>query len=215
MLVGIAGGHGKVALRLARALREQGDDVRSLIRRAEHADDVREAGGEPVVCDLEAVDPGAVAEAIAGADAVVFAAGAGPGSGPERKETVDYDGAVKLMDAAKRAGISRYVIVSSVGADPDAPGDDTFAVYLRAKGKADAALASSGLDYTIVRPGRLTDHPGTGRVRIGRDGEIPREDVAAVLAAVLHEPGTAGLTFDLVGGDVPIDDAVAALVESG
>jgi uncharacterized protein YbjT (DUF2867 family) len=212
MLVVIAGGHGKVALHLAGVLRERGDDVRSLIRRPEHADDVREAGGEPVVCDLEAVDADAVAEAIAGADAVVFAAGAGPGSGPERKETVDYGGAVKLIDAAERAGISRYVIVSSVGADADASGDDTFAVYLRAKGRADAALASSGLDYTIVRPGHLTDDSGTGRVRIGRDGEIPREDVSAMLAAVLHEPRTAGLTFELVGGDVPIDDAVAALV---
>ena len=166
MLVAIAGGHGKVALRLARVLRERGDDVRSLIRRPEHADDVREAGGEPVLCDLEAVGEDEVAAAIEGADAVVFAAGAGPGSGPERKETVDYGGAVKLIDAAKRAGISRYVIVSSVGADPNASGDDTFAVYLRAKGKADAALAASGLDYTIVRPGRLTDDPGTGRIRM-------------------------------------------------
>jgi len=213
MLVAIAGGHGKVALRLARVLRERGDDARSLIRRPEHADDVREAGGEPVLCDLEAVGEDEVAAAIEGADAVVFAAGAGPGSGPERKETVDYGGAVKLIDAAKRAGISRYVIVSSVGADPNASGDDTFAIYLRAKGKADAALAASGLDYTIVRPGRLTDGPGVGRIRIGRDGEIPREDVAATLAAVLHEPRTAGLTFELVGGDDPVEEAVAALLD--
>ena len=202
-----------MALRLARVLRERGDDARSLIRRPEHADDVREAGGEPVLCDLEAVGEDEVAAAIEGADAVVFAAGAGPGSGPERKETVDYGGAVKLIDAAKRAGISRYVIVSSVGADPDASGDDTFAIYLRAKGKADAALAASGLDYTIVRPGRLTDGPGVGRIRIGRDGEIPREDVAATLAAVLHEPRTAGLTFELVGGDDPVEEAVAALLD--
>jgi uncharacterized protein YbjT (DUF2867 family) len=210
--VAIAGGHGKVALRLARVLRERGDAARSLIRRPEHGDDVREAGGEPVLCDLEAAGEDEVAAAIEGADAVVFAAGAGPGSGPERKETVDYGGAVKLIDAAKRAGISRYVIVSSVGADANASGDDTFAVYLRAKGKADAALAASGLDYTIVRPGRLTDDPGAGRIRIGRDGEIPREDVAATLAAVLHEPRTAGLTFELVGGDDPVEEAVAALV---
>ena len=201
-----------MALRLARVLRERGDDARSLIRRPEHGDDVREAGGEPVLCDLEAAGEDEVAAAIEGADAVVFAAGAGPGSGPERKETVDYGGAVKLIDAAKRAGISRYVIVSSVGADANASGDDTFAVYLRAKGKADAALAASGLDYTIVRPGRLTDGPGAGRIRIGRDGEIPREDVAATLAAVLHEPRTAGLTFELVGGDDPVEEAVAALV---
>ena len=213
MIVAIAGGHGKVALHLARVLRERGGDARSLIRRAEHSGDVREAGGEPVLCDLEAAGDDEIAAAIEGADAVVFAAGAGPGSGPERKETVDYGGAVKLIEAARRAGISRYVIVSSVGADPDASGDDTFAVYLRAKGRADAALAASGLDYTTVRPGRLTDDPGTGGVRIARDGEIPREDVAATLAAVLHDPRTVGLTFELVGGDVPIDEAIAALVD--
>jgi uncharacterized protein YbjT (DUF2867 family) len=212
MLVAIAGGHGKVALHLARALRESGDEVRSLIRRPEHADDVREAGGDPVVCDLEAAGAGAVAAAIEGADAVVFAAGAGPGSGSERKETMDYGGAVKLIEAAKSAGVARYVIVSSRGADPDAPGDDTFAVYLRAKGKADAELAASGLEHTIVRPGGLTDEPGTGRVRLVAEGDISREDVAAVLAAVLHEPRTVGLTFELVGGDEPIPDAIAALI---
>ncbi len=202
-----------MALQLARKLRAEGDDVRSMIRRPEHADDVREAGGEPVVCDLETADVDAVAAAIEGADAVVFAAGAGPGSGTARKETMDYGGAVKLIAAAKQAGVSRYAIVSSRGADPDAPGDDTFAVYLRAKGRADAELAASGLDYTIVRPGGLTDEPGAGRVRIGADGDIPREDVAATFVAVLHEPRTIGLTFELVGGDVPIPDAVAALLD--
>jgi uncharacterized protein YbjT (DUF2867 family) len=211
MLVAIAGGHGKIALHLTRMLSTDGDDVRSMIRRPEHADDVREAGGEPVECDLEAADVDAVAAAVEGADAVVFAAGAGPGSGAARKETMDYGGAVKLIAAAKQAGVARYVIVSSRGADPDAPGDDTFAVYLRAKGKADADLAASGLDHTIVRPGGLTDQPGTGRVRIAGDGDIPREDVAAMLAAVLREPRTVGLTFELVGGDVPIPDAIAAL----
>jgi uncharacterized protein YbjT (DUF2867 family) len=215
MLVAIVGGHGKIALRLAPMLRERGDDVRSLIRRPEHADDVREAGGEPVVCDLEAASTDDVAAAIESADAVVFAAGAGPGSGPERKETMDYGGAVKLIAASKAAGVDRYVIVSSRGADPHAPGDDTFAVYLRAKGRADADLAASGLDYTIVRPGGLTDDPATGRVRIAGDGNIPREDVAAMLAAVLHEPRTIGLTFELVGGDVPVDEAIAALIASG
>ena len=212
MLVAIAGGHGKIALHLTRMLSADGDAVRSMIRRPEHADDVREAGGEPVECDLEAADVDAVAAAIEGADAVVFAAGAGPGSGAARKDTMDYGGAVKLIDAAKQAGVARYVIVSSRGADADAPGDDTFAVYLRAKGRADADLAASGLDYTIVRPGGLTDEPGTGRVRIEADGDIPREDVAAMLIAVLREPRTVGLTFELVGGDVPISDAVAALI---
>jgi len=210
MRVAIAGGHGQIALRLAPLLRERGDEVVALIRRPEHDDDVLAAGANPVVCDLESASDDEVRAAVAGADAVVFAAGAGPGSGAERKETMDYGGAVKLM----RAGVQRYVMVSSIGADPDAPGDDTFAVYLKAKGRADADLADSGLDYTIVRPGGLTDDPGTGRVRLGQRvdrGSVPRDDVAAVLAAVLHEPATIGKTFVLAGGDEPIDEALAKL----
>ena len=210
MLVAIAGGHGKIALLLARELRERGDEVRSLIRNPDHAEDVREAGAEPVVCDLEHEDPETVAEAVRGADAVVFAAGAGPGSGPERKWTMDHGGAVTLIEAAKQAGVSRYVIVSSMRADPEAPGDDTFAVYLRAKGQADADLAASGLDYTIVRPTGLTDDPGTGNVRVGENlqsGEVSRADVAGFIAAALHEPSTVGRTYDLVAGDRPIEQA--------
>ena len=209
MLVAIAGGHGQIALRLTRLLNERGDEVRSLIRNPDHADDVRDAGGDPVVCDLEEADDALVANAVRGADAVVFAAGAGPGSGPQRKGTMDLGGAVKLIAAAKAGDIRRYVMVSSINADPDHPGDDTFSVYLRAKGEADAELAASGLDYTIVRPGPLTNDPGTGRVALdaGR-GDVTRDDVAAVLAAVLHEPGTIGRTFDLIGGDTPIDEAL-------
>ena len=216
MLATIAGGHGNIALRLAPLLHARGDQVRSLIRRSEHADDVRAAGGDPVICDLESASDYEVAAAVRGSDAVVFAAGAGPGSGAERKWTMDYGGAAKLIAAAKAEGIRRYVMVSSTGADPDAPGDDTFSVYLRAKGKADADLAASGLDYTIVRPGRLTDDAGTGRVSLGpkvERGEIPRDDVAAVLAAVLHDPATSGLTFEAMSGEVPIDEAIAALHE--
>jgi uncharacterized protein YbjT (DUF2867 family) len=214
MRVAIAGGHGKIALRLTRLLRDRGDDVVSLIRNPDHADDVRAAGGEPVVCDLESASAGDVAEAVRGADAVVFAAGAGPGSGSERKLTMDQGGAVKLIAAAKAAGIRRYVMVSSMGANADAGGEDTFSVYLRAKGAADAELRASGLDYTIVRPGGLTEGPGTGRVRLGERvgrGAVPRADVAAVLAAVLHEPATAGATFELVGGETPVEQALAAL----
>jgi uncharacterized protein YbjT (DUF2867 family) len=146
---------------------------------------------------------------VRGADAVVFAAGAGPGSGSQRKGTMDLGGAVKLIAAAKAGGIRRYVMVSSINADPDHPGDDTFSVYLRAKGEADAELAASGLDYTIVRPGPLTNDPGTGRVQLdaGR-GDVTRDDVAAVLAAVIHEPDTIGRTFELMGGDTPIDEAL-------
>jgi uncharacterized protein YbjT (DUF2867 family) len=211
MLVAIAGGHGQIALRLSRILSGRGDDVRSLIRNPDHAEDVRSAGGDPVVCDLEQADEQQIADAVSGADAVVFAAGAGPGSGAQRKGTMDLGGAVKLIGAATRAGIRRYVMVSSVNADPNAPGDDVFSVYLRAKGEADAELAASGLDYTIVRPGRLTNEPGSGRVRLGDDvgsGEVSRDDVAAVLAAVLHEPDTVGRTFELISGDTPIDDAL-------
>jgi uncharacterized protein YbjT (DUF2867 family) len=211
MLVAIAGGHGQIALRLARVLSERGDDVRSLIRNPAHEEDVRAAGADPVVCDLERRDEHAIADAISGADAVVFAAGAGPGSGAERKGTMDLGGAVKLIEAAKRAGTRRYVMVSSVNADPNASGDDVFTVYLRAKGEADAELTASGLDYTIVRPGRLTNDPGTGRVELGDDvgrGEVPRDDVAGVLAAVIHEPDTVGRTFELIAGDTPIDEAI-------
>jgi uncharacterized protein YbjT (DUF2867 family) len=214
MLVAVAGGHGQIALRLTRLLHERGDRVRSLIRNPDHADDVRAAGGDPVVCDLEAADEQTVAQAVEGADAVVFAAGAGPGSGSERKLTMDLGGATKLIAAAKGAGIRRYVMVSARSADPDAPGDDTFSVYLRAKGEADRELAASGLDFTIVRPGRLTDDHGTGRVRLGPDtgdGAIPRDDVAAVLAAVLAAPGTAGVTFDAISGSTAIGEAVASL----
>jgi uncharacterized protein YbjT (DUF2867 family) len=214
MRVAIAGGHGQIALRLAERLSRRGDQVVALIRNPEHADDVRRAGAEPAVVDLEHAGEADVAQAIAGADAVVFAAGAGPGSGSARKETMDYGGAVKLVAAAQQAGVRRYLIVSSMGADPDAPGEDTFSVYLRAKGRADDAVRASGLDATVVRPGGLTNDPGTGRVRVGERlprGQVTRDDVAAVLVAVLDTPGTVGRTFDLIGGDTPITEAVAAL----
>ncbi len=213
MKVAIAGGHGKIAMFLHGMLRERGDEPLALIRKPEQEDDVREAGAEPVVCDLEAADPGEVAAAIEGADAVVFAAGAGPGSGPERKWTVDHGAAVKLIEACKATGIDRYLIVSSYGADTNAEGDDTFQVYLRAKGKADEELEGSGLEHTIVRPVRLTDERRTGKVELGKvgRGEIPREDVAAILAAALHEPVTIGKTFEARSGDTPVDEALRSL----
>jgi uncharacterized protein YbjT (DUF2867 family) len=214
MRVAIAGGHGQIALRLAAVLSQRGDQAVALIRNPDHADDVRQAGAEPAVVDLEHANEDDVAQAIAGSDAVVFAAGAGPGSGPERKETMDYGGAVKLIAAAKQAGVGRYVIVSSMGADPDALGDDTFSVYLRAKGRADDAVRASGLDATVVRPGGLTNNVGTGRVKLGEGvprGQVTRDDVAAVLAAVLDSPSTIGRTVDLIGGDTPVAEAVDAI----
>ncbi len=214
MRVAIAGGHGQIALRLAKVLSQRGDEAVALIRNPDHADDVRRAGAEPVLADLEHAGEDDVAQAIAGCDAVVFAAGAGPGSGPERKETMDYGGAVKLIAAAKQAGVDRYVIVSSMGANPETPGDDTFSVYQRAKGRADDAVRASGLDATVVRPGGLTNDAGTGRVKLGESvprGQVTRDDVAAVLAAVLDSPNTIGRTVDLIGGDTPIAEAVKAI----
>jgi uncharacterized protein YbjT (DUF2867 family) len=212
--VAIAGGHGQIALRLAKILSERGDEVVALIRNPDHADDVRSAGAEPAVVDLEHANEDDVARAITGCDAVVFAAGAGPGSGSARKETMDYGGAVKLIEAAKRAGIHRYVIVSAMEANSEAPGDDTFSVYLRAKGRADNAVRASGLDATVVRPGGLTNDPGTGRVNLGENlpsGRVTRDDVAAVLAAILDSPHTIGRTVDLVAGETPVMEAVEAI----
>ena len=214
MRVAIAGGHGQIALRLAKMMSERGDEVVALIRNPDHSDEVKRAGAEPAVVDLEHASEDEVASAISGSDAVVFAAGAGPGSGAERKETMDYGGAVKLIAAAKQAGVGRYVIVSSMGANPNATGDDTFSAYLRAKGRADDAVRASGLDATVVRPGGLTNEPGTGRVRLGESlprGQVARDDVAAVLVAVLDSPSTIGRTADLIGGDTSIAEAVAAL----
>jgi len=212
--VAIAGGHGQIALRLAKILSGRGDEVVALIRNPNHAEDVRQAGAEPAVVDLEHASDDEVARAIAGSDAVVFAAGAGAGSGSARKETMDYGGAVKLITAAKQVEAGRYVIVSSMGANPDASGEDTFSVYLRAKGRADDAVRASGLDATVVRPGGLTNNAGTGRVRLGESvprGQVSRDDVAAVLVAVLDSPNTIGRTVDLIGGDTPVAEAVAAI----
>jgi uncharacterized protein YbjT (DUF2867 family) len=211
--VAIAGGHGKIAMLLGGLLAERGDTVRGLIRKPEQEADLRAAGIEPVICDLE--DEGDVAAAVRGADAVVFAAGAGPGSGDARKQTVDKGGAVKLIEAAKAEGISRYLIVSSMGADK-APedGSEGFGAYLLAKFEADEALRASGLDYTIVRPGGLTDDEGTGLVTIAEStgrGQIPRADVTAVFVACLDEPGTIGKSFDLITGTTSIPDAVASI----
>src|ERR1700760_348376 len=208
--IAIAGAHGKIALILGRLLAERGDTVRGLIRNPEQEDDLRAVGIEPVICDLEA--DGDVATAIRGSDAVVFAAGAGPGSGDARKSTMDLGGAVKLVEAAKAEGVSRYLIVSSMGAEKaPADGAEGFGAYLRAKFEADEAVRASGLDYTVVRPGGLTEDPGTGLVTIAEEtgrGHIPRADVAAVLLACLDTPSTIGQSFDVISGETPIPDAL-------
>src|SRR5262245_44884596 len=170
MDVVVAGGHGKVGLRLLRLLAERGHRARGLVRNPDHVSDLAEAGAEAVVCDLEALDD--VSACCEGADAVVFAAGAGPGSGPERKRTVDFGAAVKLMEA----GVRRYVMVSAIAAGRPGEWSEPMRPYYEAKSEADERLTQSGLDYTIVRPGGLTDDPGTGRVTVGTDverGAIP------------------------------------------
>jgi len=216
MDVAIAGAHGQIARRLTRLLAARGDRVRGLIRNPAHADDVRADGAEPVLLDLETAGADQVAAAIEGADAVVFAAGAGPGSGAERKMTVDRDGAVALVRAAEAAGVGRYVIVSSVGAEAPPDGDDVFSVYVRAKAQADQAVVASDLNWTVVRPGPLTDAPGTGTVRLETEpfrDDVTRDDVARVIAATLAEPRSAGLILYVADGDVPVEEALAATLE--
>ncbi|MFJ5798891.1 SDR family oxidoreductase [Streptomyces decoyicus] len=217
MRIVIAGGHGQIALRLERLLAGRGDEVAGIIRRPEQAGDLLAAGAEPVVCDLESASVQDVARHMEGVDAAVFAAGAGPGSGIERKDTVDRGATALFADAAEAAGVRRFLVVSSMGADREPPEgtDPVFAAYLRAKGAADADVrARAGLDWTILRPGRLTDDPGTDLVTLadatGRS-EVPRDDVAAVLAALLDEPGTIGRTLELIGGEVPVKEAVRAV----
>jgi uncharacterized protein YbjT (DUF2867 family) len=209
----VAGGHGKVALRLLGLLAANGHRARGLIREPGQAADLEALGAVAVLGDLEA--DADLAEYVQGADVVVFAAGAGPGSGPERKRTVDLGGAVKLVDAALTVGVPRYVMISSIGADRPRAASGGMRPYLEAKAEADQYLMASGLDYTIVRPGSLTDDPGTGRVRVSRElggrGEIPRDDVAAVVAQVLDAPNTIAVTFEVFSGDVLVAEAVRSL----
>ena len=208
MDVVVAGGHGQIGLRLLRLLAERGHRARGLIRNPGHAPELEAAGAEAVICDMEALDD--LSGCCEGADAVVFAAGAGPGSGPERKRTVDLGAAVKLMDA----GVRRYVMVSAISAGRPDEWSEQMRPYYEAKAEADRRLEDSGLDYTIVRPGALTDDEGSGLVRVGTDldgGAVPRDDVASVVLAVLESPASIGKTFELVSGETPVEDAVAAL----
>ncbi|TVQ70918.1 MAG: SDR family oxidoreductase [Balneolaceae bacterium] len=208
MKIAVLGAHGQIAMLLHSILKSNGHDVIGLIRNPDHSDEVERAGAEPVICDVEAQDD--ISEAVGNVDAVVFAAGAGPGSGAGRKWTVDRDGAIKLIDAARKNGISRYVMISAMKVE-EPRGNEVFQAYQKAKSEADKALRESGLDWTILRPGRLTDNLPTGRIALGPDlesGEIPRSDVAAVVAEVLEIPGTAGHQWDLTSGDTLIDTAI-------
>jgi uncharacterized protein YbjT (DUF2867 family) len=216
MEIVIAGGHGKIALLTEQLLADAGHTVRALIRNPAHDGDVEATGAQPVVADLEQLEPEQLAPLLRGADAVVYAAGAGAGSGPARKWTMDYGGAAKLIEACARAGVERYVMISSRGADADAPDDGGFGTYLRAKGKADAELQASGLRYTILRPVGLTDEPAADAVSTEPDSgveTIPRADVAAVIVAVLDEPRTAGRTIVLRSGSETVTAAIESLLQ--
>ena len=215
MRVVIAGGHGQIALLLERRLSERGDQPVGIVRNPDQVGDLEEQGATAVVLDLERASVDELAAELHGANAVVFAAGGGPSSGAARKETVDKGSAILLADAAERAGVRRYLMVSSMGtdqADPDS--DDVFQVYLRAKAAADENIRARDLDWTIVQPGRLTDEPGNGTVSLdptAEPREIPRADVAHALVAALDEPATIRKQFTLLSGPAPIEEALRDL----
>lgn len=209
MRVVIAGGHGKIALHVERLLAARGDSVTALVRNPDHHADVLDAGGVPVHCDLEATDVASVAELLTGAGAALFAAGAGPGSGVARKDTVDRAAAVLFAEAAEQAGVRRFIQISATGIGRTT-GDEVFDAYLAAKAAAEDDLRERNLDWTILRPGRLTDDEPTGHVELAEKplrGSVPRADVAAVVVALLDRPGTVRRTYELISGDTPIADA--------
>ncbi|MTD59402.1 NAD(P)H-binding protein [Amycolatopsis pithecellobii] len=216
MRVVIAGGHGNIALRLERQLAATGDQAVGIIRNVAHAAELRDSSAEPVVLDLENATVDEVAEVLDGADAAVFAAGAGPGSGAARKDTVDRGAAALFGAACERAGVRRHVQIGSMGVGrPPRPGtDEVFAAYLQAKKAAEDELRSRDLDWTILRPGRLTDEDPTGEVHLADSvdfGAISREDVASVIVAILEEGRTFRRTLEVVGGNTPIAEAIARI----
>ncbi|MFC5267331.1 SDR family oxidoreductase [Kribbella qitaiheensis] len=213
MRVVIAGGHGQIALRLTKILAADGHEVVGLVRNPAHEADIAAAGGQAAVLDLEKADLDSVVAVLSGADVAIFSAGAGPGSGVERKETVDKGAAVLLAEAAGQAGVRRHLQVSSMGADNfgDLDPNDQFTIYLQAKKAAEDDLRSRDLDWTIVRPGGLTNDPGTGKVRLEDKtgyGRISRDDVALVLAGLCSNPASIGRTLELIAGDTPVDEAL-------
>lgn len=213
----IIGGHGRVALLLARLLHAGGDHVTSVFRNPEHTEDVEQTGASPVVADVEKLSVDEIAALLEGQDAVVWSAGAGGGN-PQRTYAVDRDAAVRTVDAAERAGVKRFVMVSYFGAGQDhgIPEDDPFHAYAQAKADADDHLRASGLDWTIVGPGALTAEEATGRIDVPaagpRDGErsTSRANVALVVAAVLDDPATTGRKIDFSDGETLISEALSA-----
>jgi len=203
-------------LRLTKLLAGDGHAVVGLVRNPDHEADITAAGGQAAVLDLESVDASAVAGVLAGADVAIFSAGAGPGSGRERKDTVDRGAAALFAEAAEQAGVRRHLQVGSMGADraPSLTDDEVFTVYLKAKWAAEEDLRSRDLDWTILRPGSLTNDPGTGQVKLADktgNGRISRDDVALVLAGLCTTPAAIGRTLELVAGDTPVSEALKKL----
>ncbi|HET7414220.1 MAG TPA: SDR family oxidoreductase [Arthrobacter sp.] len=214
--IAIIGGHGKIAMSLTRQLAARGDEALNVFRNTDHGQDVLEAGGTPLVFDLEASDADTLARNLKGFDAVVFAAGGGPDSGVERKKSVDRDGSVLSAKAAEAAGVTRFVQISAISVEEPVAADasEQWKAYVEAKRDADDELKTTSLDWTILRPGGLTDEAGSGKIQLAEKlerGQIPREDVAATIIAVLDEPGSAGKVWELVGGETPIAEAVRSL----
>ena len=213
MKVLVAGAYGKTARRLVRMLVQKGHEVRGLVRKEEQMPGVEADGAQPVLVDLEAeeVDE-AVGRAVEGCDAIIFAAGAGPGRGAARKETMDFGGAVKLVEAAEKHGVRRYLMLSSMGAGNPGGGSEAMQPYLFAKARADERLQESDLDYTIIRPGGLTNEEGKGRIEaaevLGRRGGISRDDVARTFAEALEMRTTYRKTFEILAGDTQIREAL-------
>jgi uncharacterized protein YbjT (DUF2867 family) len=212
--IAIIGGHGKVALELSRVLAAEGQEVTSFVRDPDHAADVAETGAAPRVLDVENSTTAEIADALRNHDAVVWSAGAGGGS-PERTYAVDRDAAIRSMDAAAEAGVRRYVMVSYLGAGPDhgVPPDNSFYAYAEAKAAADAHLRGSGLEWTILGPGALTDGPGNGLIDVdpadtSNGTGTSRANVALVAAAVLGLPRTAGRTIEFRDGTLPLAAAL-------
>lgn len=214
MNVLVIGANGQIGKHLVEQLSQEGKhQVTAMIRKPEQADALKELGAQVVMGDLEGtVDE--LAEAMKDQNAIVFTAGSGGSTGPDKTLLIDLDGAVKTMEAAEKQGISRYILVSAYGADQRSKWPEEIKPYYVAKHFADRALFASDLNYTIIRPGGLKNEPGTGKVAVGTDlkpGSIAREDVARVIVASLQEEKTYRMAFDLIAGDHAVSDALGKL----
>ncbi len=220
MRIAIVGGHGQIALKATELLISAGHEVTSVIRRPEQVTEIEGLSAQAQICDIGTADAAELAAAIAGADALVFAAGAGPGSTIEAKRSIDLGGSLKAIDACLEIGIRRFVQISFIGVTNPVPEgtDPVFAAYWDGKREADEALISSGLDYTIVKPGGLTDVPATGTGEVGADSPrgatTSRGNVAEFIRLVLEEPRTVGMSLDIRDGDTPLKDALENFLQA-